>query len=80
MNFDQGGTAAEQANGAAGANNASAHPYAQGSSFTEGDRDRADLYAAGGPEGRRSPSPQKHAAVAAKNLMSTPTKLQLATS
>lgn len=79
MNFDQGSTAADQASGAAGANNAAAHPYTQGLSFTEGDRDRADLYAAGGAEGRRSPSPQKHSAVATKNLMNTPTKLQLAT-
>jgi len=80
MNFDQGGAAADQANGAAGANNASAHPYAQGLSFAEGERDRADLYAGGGAEGRRSPSPQKHSAAASKNLMNTPTKLQLATS
>lgn len=79
-NFDQGSTAADPANGAAGATTASAHPYAQGLSFTEGDRERADLYPGGGAEGRRSPSPAKHSAVTSKNLMNTPTKLQLATS
>lgn len=80
VNFDQNNNAADQANGAAGANNASTHPYGQGLSFTEGERDRVDLHAGAGTEGRRSPSPQKHSAVTSKNLMNTPTKLQLATS
>ena len=80
MNFDQNNNTGDQANGAAGANNASSHPYAQGLSFTEGERDRVDLYTGAGTEGRRSPSPQKHSAVTSKNLMNTSTKLQLATS